>query len=187
MRKTQNLLFVIGAMLLLAACSGKMGALDPKYFSVTPNPLETQGGNVEATISGTFPEKYMKRKAVVTVIPELRSAIDNSTLTGQSASFQGEKVLGNDQTINYRLGGRYTMKTNFTYAPQFQQSDLYLTFNAFIGKKKVQIPAVKVANGVIATSELYKKILADGEGVIAPDAFERIKAQKQESRSSWLR
>ena len=39
MRKTQNLLFVIGAMLLLAACSGKMGALDPKYFSVTPNPL----------------------------------------------------------------------------------------------------------------------------------------------------
>ena len=186
MRKTQSLLLAIGAMLLLAACSGKMGALDPKYFSVTPNPLETQGGNVEATISGTFPEKYMKKKAVVTVIPELRSAIDNSTLIGQSASFQGEKVLGNDQTINYRLGGRYTMKTNFTYAPQFQQSDLYLTFNAFVGKKKVQIPAVKVATGVIATSELYKKILADGEGVIAPDAFERIKQQKQEANIKFL-
>ena len=186
MRKNLILSLLTLATLLLTACSGKMGALDSKYFTVTPNPLEAQGGNVEATISGTFPEKYMKKKAVVTVVPELRSAIDNSTLTGQSASFQGEKVLGNNQKINYRLGGRYTMKTNFTYAPAFQASDLYLTFNAFVGKKKVEIPAVKVATGIVATSELYKRILAADNGVIAPDAFERVKAQKQEANIKYL-
>ena len=44
-----------------------MGPLSADNFSVTPKPLETQAGTVSATINGTFPEKYMKKKAVVTV------------------------------------------------------------------------------------------------------------------------
>ncbi len=37
---------------------------------------------------------------------------------GQSATFQGEKFRGNDQTISYKVGGNYTMKTSFDYVPQ---------------------------------------------------------------------
>lgn len=171
--------------LLGASCSGKMGALSPDYFTVTPNPLETQAGQVPASISGSFPEKYLKKNAVVTVIPELRYGNGEST-QGEGATFQGEKVTGNDQTISYRLGGRYTMKTNFTYVPQMQKSELYLTFNARVGKKSVNIPAVKVANGVISTSELYKKtILSDG-GCFATDSFQRVTQQKQEANIKFL-
>ena len=71
MRK--NLIFTLSvcSVLALSSCS-KMGALSADNFTVTPNPLETKGGQVPATINGAFPEKYMKKNAVVTVIPELR-------------------------------------------------------------------------------------------------------------------
>lgn len=172
--------------MVLASCSSKMGALSADNFTVTPNPLETQAGTVPATINGSFPEKYLKKKAVVTVIPELRASNGSLVQQGEGATFQGEKVLGNDQTISYRLGGRYTMKTNFAYEPAYQSSDMYLTFNAKVGKKTVKVPAVKVATGVIATSELYKKILENGGGCQALDGFERIKAQKQEANIKFL-
>ena len=179
-------LFILSAasVLLMSSCS-KLGALSADNFTVIPNPLETQGGEVPATINGTFPEKYMKKKAVVTVIPELRYA-DGQVAKGQGATFQGEKVMGNDQTISYKVGGRYTMKTSFGYVPEMQKSDMYLTFDARIGKKKCNVPAVKVANGVIATSELYKRTLASENGVIAPDTFQRVNEKKQEANIKFL-
>ena len=179
-------LFILSAasVLLMSSCS-KLGALSADNFTVTPNPLESQGGKVPATINGSFPEKYMKKKAVVTVTPELRYA-DGKVAKGNSATFQGEKVMGNDQTISYKVGGRYTMKTAFDYVPDMQKSEMYLTFDARIGKKQCDVPAVKVANGVIATSELYKKTLASESGVIAPDTFQRVKEKKQEANIKFL-
>ncbi len=162
-----------------------MGPLSADNFTVTPNPLETQGGQVPATINGMFPAKYMKAKAVVTVIPELRYG-NGQTAQGQSATFQGESVLGNDQTVSYKVGGRYTMKTTFDYVPEMQQSDMYLTFDARLGKKRVDIPAVKVATGVLATSELYKQTLMNAGGCIAPDSFQRVKQQKTEANIKFL-
>ena len=171
-------------MLLLTSCSGKLGALSADNFTVTPNPLETQVGKVPATVNGTFPEKYMKKKAVVTVTPELRYA-DGQVARGQGTTFQGEKVQGNDQTILYQVGGRYTMKTSFDYL-NCNKADMYLTFDAKVGKKQVEVPAVKVAEGIIATSELYKNTLKSAQAAVAPDAFQRINAQKQEANIKFL-
>ena len=183
MRNYHVLTLTACSLLALSSCSNKM-VLSADNFSVTPNPLETEAGQVPTTINGNFPEKFMKKKAVVTVIPELRYA--DGTTQGQSATFQGEKVMGNDQTISYRLGGRYTMKANFKYAPEMQKSDLWMTFQARKGKKVINIPAVKVANGIIATSELYKKtVLSDG-GCAAVDSFQRVKAKKQEANIKFL-
>ena len=179
-------LFILSAasVLLMSSCS-KLGALSADNFNVIPDPLESQAGQVPATINGTFPEKYMKKKAVVTVVPELRYA-DGQVAKGQSATFQGEKVMGNDQTIAYKAGGRYSMKTSFTYVPEMQKSELYLTFDARIGKKSYNVPAVKVANGVVATSELYKRTLVSENGVVAPDGYQRINEQKQEAAIKFL-
>ena len=179
MRK--NLIFAVATAIVFVftSCS-KLGALSADNFEVTPNPLETQGGKVPATINGKFPEKYMKRNAQVTVIPELRYG-NGQVAQGIPATFQGEKVMGNDQTISYRLGGHYTMKTQFDYVPEMQQSEMYLTFLAKLGKKQVSIPAVKVATGVIATSELYKQAMMNGGGCLAPDSFQRISSQKYDA------
>ncbi len=184
MQKKNLLLLSAASLLLMTSCS-KLGPLSADNFTVTPNPLETQGGKVPATVSGVFPEKYMKRNATVTVTPELRYA-NGMVAKGQSSTFQGEKVMGNNQTISYRVGGRYTMKTSFDYVPEMQKSEMYLTFDARLGNKKCDVPAVKVANGVIATSELYKKTLLSDGGCIAPDSFQRVKTQKQEANIRFL-
>lgn len=184
MKKRNYLLLSAASVLFMASCS-KMGPLSADNFTVTPNPLESQGGKVAATVNGTFPEKYMKKKAVVTVTPELRYA-NGQVAKGQSATFQGEKVMGNDQTISYKVGGRYTMKTSFDYVPEMQKSDMYLTFDARKGKKVYNVPAVKVADGVITTSELYRRTLASENGVIAPDTFQRVNAKKQEANIKFL-
>lgn len=185
MQKNVVLFMSAAALLALSSCSSKLGALSADNFSVNPNPLETEAGKVPTTINGKFPEKYMKKKAVVTVTPELRYA-DGKTAKGNGATFQGEKVAGNNQTIQYKVGGNYTMNTSFDYVPEMQKSDLYLTFDAYVGKKKVNVPEVKVATGVISTSEFYKKTLASDGACIAPDSFQRVKDQKQEAEIKFL-
>lgn len=186
--KTKGLLLLSAAAVLLTTSCSKLGALSADNFNVVPNPLETEAGQVTATINGMFPEKYMKKKAVVTVVPQLRYQTTQGmkAVNGQSATFQGEKVLGNDQTISYLVGGRYSMKTNFNYVPEMQQSDLYLTFDAKIGKKTVKVPEVKVATGVLATSELYKRTLTSAKAALAEDAFQRVIEKKQEANVKFL-
>ena len=184
----KNLIVLAGAMALLTSCGGGLKSLSADNFKVNPHPLETEGGKVQATINGMFPEQYMNRKAVVTVIPELRFTKDGiqQKVQGQPATFQGEKVMGNDQVISYLLGGHYTMKTAFDYQPAMQQSDLYLRFDAKVGNKTVNVPAVKIGNGVIATSELYHQTVASAQPCVAQDAFQRITEQKQEANIRFL-
>ena len=184
MQKKNLLLLSAASVLFMTSCS-KLGPLSADNFTVIPNPLETTAGEVPATVNGTFPEKYMKKKAVVTVTPELHYG-NGQVAKGQSATFQGEKVMGNDQTISYKMGGSYTMKTSFKYVPEMQKSEMYLAFDARIGKKQFNVPSVKVADGVIATSELYKNTVSSETGCIAPDAFQRVNAQKQEANIKFL-
>lgn len=183
MSKKISLCMTVLAAAVLSSCS-KMGPLSPDYFTVTPNPLEAQAGKVPVTINGLFPEKYMKRKAVVTVIPVLR--YEGGEALGQPATFQGEKVVGNNQTISYRVGGNYTMKTTYDYIDPMHKSELYLVFAATVGKKSVSIPEVKVADGVIATSELVKRTLKSASTSYAQDNFQRIIKKKQEANIQFL-
>ena len=182
------MIFLVGALLLLTACGGGLKPLSAENFKVDPNPLEAEGGKVQATINGLFPEQYMNRKAVVTVTPELRYTQNGvqQTAKGQSATFQGEKVMGNDQVISYLLGGHYTMKTSFPYEAAMQQSDLYLTFDAKVGEKAVKVPAVKIAEGVVATSELYYQAVTTAQPCVAPDAFQRITEQRLDANVRFL-
>lgn len=184
MRK--NLILILSAVAVMStmSCSSKLDALSADNFNVTPNPLESRGGVVAFTVDGTFPEKYMKKKAQVTVTPQLR--YNGETLNLASQIFQGEKVLGNGQTISYKVGGKYSMKSSTAYKPEMQKTDLYLVFDAKVGKKTVEVPAVKVATGILATSELYKKTLAGSGACFAVDTFQRVRAQRQEAQIKFL-
>ena len=184
MQKKNLLLLSAASMMILSSCS-KLGALSSDNFKVDPNPLETTAGQVPATINGMFPEKYMKKKATVTVIPELRYG-NGQAVQGTGATFQGEKVQGNNQTISYKVGGNYSMKTNFKYVPEMQKSELYLTFDAYIGSKKVDVPAVKVADGIVATSELSGRTVKSAQASVAQDAYQRIIEHKQEANIKFL-
>ena len=184
--KTKMYLPLLGVLMLavMTACSKKMGELSSDYFTVTPQVLEAVNGQVPATINGKFPEKYFNKKAVVEVTPVLRW--EGGEAKGQSSTFQGEKVQGNDQTISYKMGGNYTMKTVFDYVPEMAKSELYLEFTATIGKKTVEIPAVKIADGVISTSELVNQTLKTATPALGEDAFQRIIKEKSEANIMFL-
>lgn len=183
MKSRLYLSLALASTLVLTSCK-KLGELSADNFTVTPSPMEAVAGQVPVTIDGRFPEKYMKKKAVVTVIPVLR--FEGGEAKGQSATFQGEKVKGNDQEISYKMGGNYTMKNSFDYLPAMQQSELYLTFEARVGKKTVEVPEVKVADGVIATSALVARTAANANGALGEDAYQYSIAQTKKAQIKYL-
>ena len=184
MTKKFYLPLLVALVAVLSSCSSKLDELSADYFSVTPQVLEAVGGKVPATINGTFPEKYFNKKAVVEVTPVLKW--DGGQAVGQSAVFQGEKVEGNDQTIAYKAGGNYTMKTVFDYVPEMAKSELFLEFTAKVGNKEVSIPAVKVADGVISTSEIVAQTVATANVALGEDAFQRIIKEKHDANIMFL-
>ncbi len=168
-------------VLALSSCS-KMGELSADYFTTDPEVLEAIGGKVPVTITGKFPEKYFKKNATVEVTPVLRW--DGGEAKAQPAMFQGEKVQGNDQTISYKAGGTYTMKAVFDYIPEMAKSELYLDFKIKKGKKEYTIPSVKIADGVIATSEL--PTVKSANAAYAADKYQRIIKQAKEAQIMFL-
>jgi len=183
MRKITIFSMAAAGALVLTACS-KLGALGSDNVTVTPTPLEAVGGEVPATINATFPQKYMQKKAVVTVTPVLK--YEGGEVTAASSTFQGEKVQGNGTTVSYKLGGNYTMRATFPYQEAMLQSDLYLRFDAMLGKKAVNLPDLKVGYGVVATSDLFRHTIGSANPALAPDAYQRIISQKQEAQIKYL-
>lgn len=184
MIKRLYLPLLLTVVVALSSCSGKMGELSSDYFTANPQVLEAVGGKVPVTIYGKFPEKYFKKKAVVEVTPVLKW--NGGEARSQSTTFQGEKVEGNGQAINYKMGGNYSMKANFDYIPAMAKSELFLEFNAKIGDKVINIPAVKVADGVIATSALLENALNNANPGLGTDAFQRIIKEAKQANIMFL-
>lgn len=182
----KKILFVASFALTLVfvSCNKNMTALDASHFKTTPNPLEVKGGKVDATVTGTFPVKYFNKKAVVTVTPVLK--YNGAESKAQSATFQGEKVLANNQTIAYKSGGTFTIKPSFLYTPDMAKSELYLNFDVAQKKKTYQLPAVKVADGVIATAELASTSPKELKPALTADKFQRITQENQEADILFL-
>ncbi len=182
MKKTIYLA-IASALVLTTSCK-KLGSLTADNFKVTPTPLVANAGDVPATITVTFPEKYMKKKAAITCTPVLK--YDNGETLGSGASYQGESVQGNATEVNYKLGGSYTMKANYRYTDDMLKSDLLMRFDAKLGKKTVNMSDVKIGYGVLATSQLLGRCLDTDNFAVAPDNFQRIIAQKQEASIKFL-
>ena len=183
MRKITILSIAAAGTLMLASC-GKLGQLSADNVTVTPTPLEAVGGEVPATISATFPEKYMKKKVTLGVTPVLK--YKGGEVASEGTTFQGEKVQGNGTTVNYKVGGTYTMRANFPFNENMLQSDLYLRFDAKKGKKSIQLPDLKVGYGVVATGDLLRGTVATATPALAADAYQRIIRQKQEAQIKYL-
>ena len=184
MIKKISFLLSLVAVILCTSCGSKMKGLSSEYFTVTPQVLEVIGGKVPVTIDGKFPEKFFAKKAVLTVTPVLKW--DGGELAAESMTFQGEKVQGNNRTISYKEGGNFTMKTSYDYVPEMAKSALYLKFTVTKGKKSYTLPEVKVADGCIATSELYRSTITKSNIAIGEDAFQRVIKQAKQANIMFL-
>jgi Tfp pilus assembly protein PilF len=94
--------------------------------------------------------------------------------------------MGNNQVVSYKQGGNFVIKTSFDYVPAMHKSELWLVFDASIKNKAKEMEPLQLAEGVLATGELYQKTLTSASAAIAPFAFQRTIAQKQEANVRFL-
>ena len=180
MKKSLSLLSVI-AIALLTSCGS---SVQPEKITVNPNPLTVVGNQVEAEITGTFPVKKFAKNAVLTVTPVLK--YQGGEAVGKSVVYVGEKAKENGQVIAYKEGGKYTQVATFDYIPAMAKSELYLRFTAKSGKKVVELPEIKIADGVISTVKLAVANAEEVKPQITADKFQRIIQEVQEADIRFL-
>lgn len=171
---------------LFSGCAGlkkmKRNA-DQIQFTVTPEVLETHGGEVDLTVDGRFPVKYFNRKATLTATPVLK--YDGGETEFNSVSLQGEKVQGNNRVISFNAGGTFSYSDVAEYDEDMRKSELVMQITASRGTRTLDFDPIKIADGVLATSTMVanvpKPILgvrreANNTGKYDPniDPFQRI-------------
>ena len=183
MLKKFSLLLVMAAV-MLSSCSSKMKSMKSEYFTVNPGVLEVVGSEIPATIDGRFPAKFFNKKSVLTITPILK--YEGGEAMSEPVTFQGEKVRGNDRAISYENGGSFRMKIQYDYVPEMEDAELYLRFVINKGGKTKAVPEVKVADGCIATSQLYRQTATTANIAVGEDAFQRVIKQAKEANIMFL-
>ncbi len=180
MKKT---LFLVSAMalMLFTACNKEIA--QPEQLTVNPSPLEVKGGSIDADITGTFPAKKFNKKGILTVTPVLK--YNGQETLGEPTTYVGEKAKTNGTTIAYKVGGEYRQHFHCQYIPAMAQCELYLRFEATVGKETIAIPDLKVADGVLATEQIAAET-AKELGHVTPDKYQRIIQDIQEADIKFL-
>ena len=168
--------------MLLVGCNKPLQ--QPENVTCDPNPLVVVGNKVEATITGTFPAKEFVKKGVLVVTPVLK--YNGQEALGKPRTFVGEKAKVSGTRVPYKTGGTYSVKAEFDFVPEMEQSELYLRFDASAGNKTYEVPDLKVADGVVTTSKLVRANADEMGPQAAADKFQRIIEQKQEADIKFL-
>ena len=178
--KKSLFLSLVAAVAILASCSKTLP--NPEQITVNPNPLEKVGMKVDAEITGTFPVKKFAKAGTLVVTPVLK--FEGQEVLGEPVTYVGEKVKENGITVSYKEGGKYSQKCSFDYVPAMHKCELYLRFEGKIKNKVIEIPDLKVADGLVATSELAEA--KDNKTVTTPDKFQRIIQETTEADIKFL-
>ena len=183
MSKSLRFALLGAGLLVLAGCKSGMD-MSKDYYTVTPQILQAVGGEVPYIVTGTFPAKFFPKKVVCTAIPELRW--DGGSVKGEPFTLQGEKVAGNNKVVSYSDGGSFTYNGSFAYQPEMESSELFVTFVANKKGKPVEIAPVKIADGVIATEQLYKQTAMSANMAPSVDSYQRIIRQAQDANIMFV-
>ena len=171
---------LIAAAVVLASCNKTLP--NPEQITVNPSPLELKGGKVNAEITGTFPQKKFAKKGVLVVTPVLK--YNGQEALGEPVTYVGEKAKENGRTVNYKFGGTYSQSCSYDFVPAMATSELYLRFEARVGKKVIEIPDLKIADGVRVTAELAQA--KDNKTATTPDKFQRVIQELTEADIKFL-
>ena len=179
MKKSLKLFASVMVFAILTSCGAPV---QPEKVEVNPSPLTVVGNQVDADITATFPVKKFGKKAVLTVTPVLK--YNGTEVKGKAVTYVGEKAKENGTVVSYKEGGKFTLKASFEYVPEMAKSELYLRFTAKNGNKTVEVPEMKVADGVIATAKLAEA--EDVPAQVTADKFQRIIQEVQEADIKFL-
>lgn len=173
--------FLSAAILGLAAvaCSSpeKMAEMAENVtVKCDPAVLEVVAGEINATVSVTYPADYFHPKAVLEVTPVI--VYEGGEAKMEPYMFQGEKVQDNYETVP-SAGTTVTKKVHFAYAPGMENCYLELRGVVSYKSKKVDIPSKKVADGANTT---YMLVCQKGKLDLKADNYQEIINQTAEGQ-----
>ncbi|HPF01114.1 MAG TPA: hypothetical protein PKY63_10635 [Bacteroidales bacterium] len=171
--KNLNLKIVVALVLSAALMSGcGLSKMAKKYSTVKyeakPEMLETHGGKINTAVKGVFPAKYFDKKVTLEFTPVLKW--EGGSYTCKTIKIQGERVTGEGITINKVNGGTFDWSDVIPYKPEMNASELVVNVKASKGNKTKDFGEVKLADGVIYTSE---RVARDEEMAIADHGYKK--------------
>ena len=156
MRKGIKFLSAVVLGLAAAACSSpeKMAEMAENVIVKTePAVLEVVAGEIDATVSVTYPEDYFHKKAILEVTPVI--VYEGGEVAMEPFVFQGESVKDNYEVVP-SAGATVTKDVHFNYVPGMEKSYLELRGVVKHKSKTIDMPVKKAADGANTTYMLVK-------------------------------
>jgi len=162
-----------------AACSSPQKMAEQAENVVVksdPAVLEVVAGKIEASVAVTYPADYFHPKAILEVTPVI--VYEGGEAKMAPFYFQGEKVTDNYEVVP-SSGTTITKKVSFDYVPGMEKSYLELRGVVKYGKKTVDLPTKKVADGANTT---YMLVCKEGKVDYKADNYQEIIKQTAEGQ-----
>ena len=179
MRKNINFLFAALFGLAAAACSSpeKMAEMAENVtVKCEPAVLEVVAGNIDATVSVTYPEDYFHPKAILEVTPVI--VYEGGEVAMEPFVFQGEKVEDNYEVVP-SAGATVTKNVHFEYVPGMESCYLELRGVVRHKDKSTNVPSKKVADGANTT---YMLVDRSGALDLKADGYQEVIKQTAEGQ-----
>ena len=183
MKKTLKFLAVAALAVAAAACASpeKMAKMAENVkVECVPPVLEVVNGTIDATVSVTYPKGYFNPKVILEATPVI-------VYQGGEAAMKPFKYQGEDVRDNYKVvsadGQKVTEKIHFDYVPGMEQCYLEIRGKVSAGKKSVNLPVKKVADGANTTYMLVKKA---GAVSFKADNYQEVISSTTEGQIKYL-
>ena len=183
MKKILKSLAVVALAAAAAACASpeKMAKMAENVsVECVPPVLEVIDGTIDATVSVTYPEGYFNPKVILEVTPVL--VYQGGEASMKPFKYQGEKVRDNYKVVSAD-GQKVTERIHFDYVPGMEQCHLELRGQVFAGKKSINLPVKKVADGANTTYMLVKK---NGKVSFKADNYQEVISSTTEGQIKYL-
>lgn len=196
----------IGARMNLNSIFSGSKAMENKFdqdvkLVASPDPMVKKGQDVKIDIKGTIAPKYFNKKAVMMIQPVL--TYDGGQTLLKPIVLKGEEVAGEGELVSYANGGSFNYTTTVPYKNEMMVDELHAApivyaysgqdFNSAKdalaqGRKAVQLPDQKLADGTIVTASDMQTApmgsqattvapVAPGQGfvyIFAPDGYQKV-------------
>ena len=173
----------LAAAAILASCASpeKMAKMAENVtVECTPQVLEVVNGTIDATVSVTYPKDYFNSKVILEVTPVI--VYEGGEAAMKPFKYQGENVKDNYKVVSSD-GQKVTEKVHFDYVEGMEKSYLELRGKVIAGKKSIDLPSKKVADGANTTYMLVKR---DGNVAFKADNYQEVLSSTTEGQIKYL-
>ena len=156
-------------------------AIEELNITMDPEPLILQGSEVELNLSGTFPEKYFAKKAIIEATPVL--VWDGGEAAFETQGFQGEDAAGNYTVVAFKSAKSFDYSASVAYEEGMEDgARLELRISGTMGSKTMDFAPVVLGDGVITTQNWVQ---SDDRFVMGEDDFQRVVSYTQEAEINY--